>query len=52
MLLYAKTDEEIQPNNTYSMSGNRIDVRTLDLSCDFSAIKAQLDSIVKEFFNI
>ena len=52
MLLYAKTDEEIQTNNTYSMSGNRIDVRTLDLSCDFSAIKAQLDSIVKEFFNI
>lgn len=50
MLLYARTDEEIQPNNTYSMSGNRIDVRTLDLNCDFSFIKQQLDSIVKEFF--
>ncbi|MGN1097200.1 MAG: 5-methylcytosine-specific restriction endonuclease system specificity protein McrC [Christensenellales bacterium] len=52
MLLYARTDEEIQPNNTYSMSGNRIDVRTLDLNCVFSEIKAQLDSIVKEFFEL
>lgn len=51
MLLYARTDEEIQPNNTYYMSGNRIDVRSLDLNCDFSAIKEQLNSIAKEFFN-
>lgn len=52
MLLYAKTDEEIQPNNTYFMSGNRIDVKTLNLDGDFTSIKAQLDSIVKEFFGI
>lgn len=52
MLLYARTDEEIQPSNTYFMSGNRIDVRTLDLNCDFSVIMEQLDSIVKEFFNL
>lgn len=52
MLLYARTDEEIQPSNTYFMSGNRIDVRTLDLNCDFRVIKEQLDSIVKEFFNL
>lgn len=50
MLLYARTDEEVQPNNTYYMSGNRIDVKTLDLNCDFSVIKEQLDSIVKDFF--
>ena len=31
MLLYAKTDEEIYPNNVYQMSGNQITVRTLDL---------------------
>ena len=49
MLLYAKTDEEIVPNNSYQMSGNRIDVRTLDLNCEFSQIKAQLDGIAKEF---
>ena len=52
MLLYARTDEETQPSNTYFMSGNRIDVRTLDLNCDFSFIMEQLDSIVKEFFNL
>lgn len=52
MLLYARTDEEIQPNNTYSMSGNRIDVRTLNLDCEFNIIKEQLDSIAKEFFEL
>lgn len=52
MLLYARTDEEIQPNNTYSMSGNRIDVRTLNLDCEFNIIKEQLDSIAKEFFGL
>ncbi len=50
LLLYARTDEEIQPNNTYFMSGNRIDVKTLDLNCDFNEITTQLDSIVKDFF--
>ena len=50
MLLYAKTDETIYPNNSYQMSGNRIDVKTLDLNCDFSKIKEQLDDIVKAFF--
>ena len=39
MLLYAKTDETIYPENEYWMSGNRIEVRTLDLNCDFSIIK-------------
>lgn len=50
LLLYARTDEDIQPNNTYFMSGNRIDIKTLDLNCDFHEIKAQLDSIVNDFF--
>ena len=36
LLLYAQTDEEIQPNNTYMMSGNRISVKTLDLNCEFA----------------
>ena len=47
MLLYAKTDEEIVPNNSYQMSGNQIVVKTLDLNCDFGEIKAQLNQIVK-----
>ena len=50
MLFYVGTDEDIQPNNTYFMSGNRIDVKTLDLNCDFNEITTQLDSIVKDFF--
>lgn len=46
MLLYAKTDEEIQPNNNYYMSGNKISVKTLDLNCNFSEVRNQLDDIV------
>ena len=52
MLLYAKTDEEIYPENEYRMSGNRIEVRTLDLDGDFDAIKAQLDGIARKYFGI
>lgn len=50
MLLYAKTDEEIYPDNEYQMSGNKITVRTLDLNCDFSEIAKQLDNIANDFF--
>lgn len=49
MLLYAKTDEIIYPNNSYQMSGNQIDVKTLDLDCDFDKIKMQLDTIINNF---
>jgi len=45
MLLYARTDDVIQPGNRYQMSGNQISVRTLDLHCDFAVIAAQLDAI-------
>lgn len=47
MLLYAKTDEELLPQNEYSMSGNDIYVRTLDLNCEFEDIKKQLDNIAE-----
>ena len=50
MLLYARTDEIIQPDYTYQMSGNRISVKTLDLNRDFSGIVAQLNAIVNEYF--
>ena len=50
MLLYARTDEVILPNNTYRMSGNRISVRTLNLDCNFEEIAAQLDAIASEYF--
>jgi 5-methylcytosine-specific restriction enzyme subunit McrC len=49
MLLYAKTDEEITPDQKYNMSGNKISVRTLDLNMEFDGIKKQLDEIVEEY---
>ena len=52
MILYAKTDESIQPNNTYLMSGNKISIRTIDLNAEFSDIKKELNSIVEDYFQI
>ena len=50
MLLYAATDEDVQPDVTYRMSGNRIDVRTLDLDQPFERIREQLDLVAEEHF--
>ena len=50
MLLYAQTDEDVIPNNTYQMSGNQISVHALNLSQNFSEITKDLDSIVKVHF--
>lgn len=47
VLLYAKTDEEITPDNDYSIGGNRISVKTLDLNADWAGIKEQLNTIVE-----
>ena len=52
MLLYAKTDEEIQPDNVYQMHGNQITVRTLDLNLPFAEIAGQLDGIVESHFDL
>lgn len=52
ILLYARTEEAVQPNNTYQMSGNKISVKTLDLNCDFSYVAAQLNKIAAEHFGI
>lgn len=49
-LLYAGTDEGIQPDSVYHMSGNRISVLTLDLDRPFEDIRRQLDRIAKEHF--
>ena len=49
MLLYAQTEEEGKFNNEYQMMGNRICVRTLDLSGDFQSIKDQLDEIAEKY---
>lgn len=50
MLLYAKTDEDTQPDGTYQMSGNQISVRTLDLNLPFEQIATQLDAIAEQHF--
>ena len=52
MLLYAKTDEDTYPENAYRMSGNRIEVRTLNLDGDFDSIRKQLDGIAEKYFGI
>jgi len=50
MLLYAQTDEAVQPQNVYHMGGNQISVRTLNLNCSFEELASQLDGIVAEHF--
>ena len=51
MLLYAQTDADVIPNNTYQMSGNQISVRALNLNQDFSGIAHTLDDIIQNSFN-
>jgi McrBC 5-methylcytosine restriction system component len=45
VLLYAKTDEDITPDNDYMMGGNRISVKTLDLGAEWTEIKTQLEGV-------
>ena len=45
MLLYAKTDEDVTPDNDSVIGGNGISVKTLDLSRDFTAIRTQLEKV-------
>ena len=52
MLLYAKTQELIQPDNVYQMHGNQITVRTLDLNLPFADIAKQLDDIAEAHFGV
>ena len=50
MLLYAKTDELVQPNQEYVISNNKLWVKTLDLDQPFSEISEQLNKIADEYF--
>ena len=48
MLLYARTEDSLQPHNQqYTIDGNNFFIKTLDLNCDFSEIKKQLDAIAQ-----
>ena len=46
VLLYAKTDEAITPDDDMVISGNSISLKTLDLNASFVKISEQLNSIV------
>lgn len=50
MLLYARTDEAVQPDQTYVLAGRRIAVRTLDMNREFSHIEADLRRIAADYF--
>lgn len=45
VLLYAKTDEEITPNNDFNIGGNRISLKTLDLNREWAGITEQLEKL-------
>lgn len=45
VLLYAKTDEDITPDNDYRIGGNRFSVKTLDLGADWTGIVKQLNTV-------
>lgn len=50
MLLYAKTEEEIQPNGQMKLpDGNTIYYRNLDLNQEFDGIKKQLETFVQSY---
>ncbi len=51
MLLYAKTLDQVQPDDEYFISGNKIVVRTLDLNQEFQGISRDLDEIYYSFIN-
>lgn len=50
MLLYARTEEQIQPDAEFQMHGSRISVRTLDLNQPFEQIARQLNEIAQRYF--
>lgn len=50
MLLYARTQEEIQPHGHVKLSdGNMLYYRSLDLNQDFEGIKKQLEGFVENY---
>ena len=45
VLLYAKTDETVTPDDDMIIGGSRISLKTLDLNCDWGTITDQLEKI-------
>ena len=51
MILYAKTNETIAPNQVNNIGGNKFTITTLDLNDDFENIMNKLDSVAYGFTN-
>lgn len=51
MLLYARTEEEQQPDFKHSIGGNIFEITTLDLNRQFDEIKCTLDEIAERYFS-
>ena len=52
LLLYAMTQGKVQPDADYSMSGNRISAKTLNLDAEWNDIRQCLDGIVYRYFKL
>ena len=50
MLIYTKTQEDINPDCVFNIGGNQMGAKTLDLNREFKQIAAQLDSVAEEHF--
>ena len=50
ILLYAKTDAQLQPRGAWQIDGSRIEVATLDLERPFPQLRVQLDAIAERYF--
>ena len=48
----AKTNDDAKLDNIYTICGNTISAKTLDLNCDFKEIKNQLNGIAKDFLGV
>lgn len=52
MLLYAKTNEDIVPDEEHIIHGNKYIFITLDLNKKFDEIRKQLNDIISDFFGV
>lgn len=47
MLLYARTQESVIPNDEIQLHGNTFLIQTIDLNCEFNLIRKQLNNIAE-----
>ncbi len=52
MLLYARTIEEIIPNSSHIISGNKFTITTLDLNQKFDMLSNSLNNIANDYFEL